>query len=161
VLLPDDEDQERRQQAAMRLYAEGDLAPLCDLIEQRYFKVFDNRDLRWSNGLVVKTAFLVLLFNDTYYIVDSEQSIERSYTNLTTSTLSAGPGANLRQTAQAAHPCPGVHWIGAIGVVRRDDIFTTTYPLVGGFPVNLYPFLLSIGPSFPSASHTKVIFDLR
>jgi hypothetical protein len=66
ALLPDYEDQERRQQAAMRLYAEGDLEPLCDLIEQRYFKVFDNRNLRWSNELVVKTAFLVLLFNDTY-----------------------------------------------------------------------------------------------
>ncbi|CAK0755278.1 hypothetical protein CCP3SC1_240016 [Gammaproteobacteria bacterium] len=66
VLLPDYEDQKRRQEAAFRFCAKGDLVPLCDFIEQRYFKVFDNRDLRWSNELVVKTAFLILLFNDTY-----------------------------------------------------------------------------------------------
>jgi len=82
-LLPNYEEQEQRQRAAMKFYAEGDLTFLCDLIEQHYFKVFDNRDLRWSNELVVKTAFLTLLFNDTYYIMDSEQSIERGYADLT------------------------------------------------------------------------------
>nr|VFK02685.1 MAG: Predicted AAA-ATPase [Candidatus Kentron sp. H] len=49
------------------IYAYADLAPLCDFIDQQFFKVFDNRDLRSSNGLTVKNAFLTLLFNDTFY----------------------------------------------------------------------------------------------
>ncbi|NTU64315.1 MAG: AAA family ATPase, partial [Chloroflexi bacterium] len=57
--LPHYEDQEQRQAVVERFYSTGDLGSLCDLIEQSYFKVFDNRDLRWSNELVVKTAFLV------------------------------------------------------------------------------------------------------
>ncbi|MCP4696823.1 MAG: AAA family ATPase [Gammaproteobacteria bacterium] len=83
ALLPEYEDQERRGYAAEQFYAYGNLEPLCDLIEQKFFKVFDNRDLRWSNELTVKTAFLTLLFSDTFYIMDSETSIERGYTDLT------------------------------------------------------------------------------
>ncbi len=82
ALLPDYEDQEQRQAAADRFYADGDLGPLCTLLEQRYFKVFDNRDLRWSNELVVKTAFLVTLFNDTFYIMDSEPALDKGYGDL-------------------------------------------------------------------------------
>jgi len=58
------------------------LEPLCDFIEQRYLPVFDNRDLRWSNELVVKTAFLITLFNDIAYIMDSETAIARGYCDL-------------------------------------------------------------------------------
>ena len=81
-LLPDYTDQERRQAVVERFYSTGDLGPLCDFIEQRYFKVFDNRDLRWSNELVVKTAFLVTLFNETFYVMDSEPALERRYGDL-------------------------------------------------------------------------------
>ncbi len=82
ALLPDYEDQEQRQAAARCFYAHGELGPLCELLEQRYFKVFDNRDLRWSNELVVKTAFLVTLFNDTFYIMDSEPALDKGYGDL-------------------------------------------------------------------------------
>ena len=82
ALLPDYEDQEQRQAAARCFYAHGELGPLCALLEQRYFKVFDNRDLRWSNELVVKTAFLVTLFNDTFYIMDSEPALDKGYGDL-------------------------------------------------------------------------------
>jgi hypothetical protein len=44
--------------------------------------VFDNRDLRWSNELVVKTAFLVTLFNDAFYLMDSEPALGRRYADL-------------------------------------------------------------------------------
>jgi hypothetical protein len=44
--------------------------------------VFDNRDLRWSNELVVKTAFIALLFNDAFYVMDSEPALERRYAGL-------------------------------------------------------------------------------
>jgi len=80
--LPRYEDQEQRQRVVERFYATGDLEPLCDFLEQRYFKVFDNRDLRWSNELVVKTAFLVTLFNDAFYRMDSEPALGRGYGDL-------------------------------------------------------------------------------
>ena len=81
-LLPAYDDQEQRQTICRRFYTTGDLGPLCELLEQTYFKVFDNRDLRWSNELVVKTAFLVILFNDAFYIMDSEPALERRYGDL-------------------------------------------------------------------------------
>jgi hypothetical protein len=81
-LLPRYEDQEQRQAVVERFYATGNLGPLCDLLERTYFKVFDNRDLRWSNELVVKTAFLVTLFNDAFYLMDSEPALGRGYGDL-------------------------------------------------------------------------------
>ena len=36
-----------------------------------------------SNELTVKTAFLVLLFNDTFYIMDSETALDRGYADIT------------------------------------------------------------------------------
>ena len=82
ALLPDYDGREERRAAAIRFYAHADLEPLCDFVERRFFKAFDNRDLRWSNELTVKTAFLALLFNDTFYIVDSETAIDRGYGDL-------------------------------------------------------------------------------
>jgi hypothetical protein len=81
MMLPDVKDDAQR--AAETLYQYGDMQPLCDFIEQRYFRIFSNRDYRWSNELTVKTAFLTLLFNDTFYIMDSETALERSYADLT------------------------------------------------------------------------------
>jgi hypothetical protein len=49
------------------------LQPICDFVEQRLFPVLDNRDYRWANEMTLKTAFLTLLFDDTFYIVDSEK----------------------------------------------------------------------------------------
>lgn len=69
--------------AAEALYEHGDIGPLCDFMEQKYFKVFSNRDYAHSNELTVKTAFLTLLFNDTLYIMESEAEIERGHTDLT------------------------------------------------------------------------------
>jgi len=56
---------------------------LCDFVEQKYFKVFSNRDYASSNELTVKTAFLTLLFDDTLYIMESEAEIERGHADLT------------------------------------------------------------------------------
>jgi len=82
TLLPKYEDKETMRQATEYFYHSGDLMPLCEFIETRYFSVFDNRDYRWSNELVIKTAFLITLFSDTFYIMDSETAIERKYTDL-------------------------------------------------------------------------------
>ncbi len=68
---------------ARNFYKTGEMGPLCSFIEQKYFKIFDNRDYRWANELTVKTAFLTLLFDDTFYIMDSETSLERGYADMT------------------------------------------------------------------------------
>uniref|UniRef100_UPI000AC9BD01 AAA family ATPase n=1 Tax=Candidatus Thiosymbion oneisti TaxID=589554 RepID=UPI000AC9BD01 len=83
MLLPEGRDGDLARRAAEALYQRGDLQPLCDFVEQKYFKVFSNRDYARSNELTVKTAFLTLLFNDTLYIMESEAELERGHADLT------------------------------------------------------------------------------
>ena len=83
MLLPEGRDGDLARRAAEALYQRGDLQPLCDFVEQKYFKLFSNRDYAWSNELTVKTAFLTLLFNDTLYIMESEAELERGHADLT------------------------------------------------------------------------------
>ena len=83
LLLPDIEDRQEGARAAQALERMGDLQPLCDFLEQRYFKVFSNRDYRQANELTIKTAFLTLLFNDLLYLMESETTVGRRYADLT------------------------------------------------------------------------------
>ena len=76
------EDREIIRHSAEHFYQTGDLQALCDFIENRYFQVYDNRDYRFTNELVIKTAFLVTLFSDLYYVMDSETAIDRQYGDL-------------------------------------------------------------------------------
>jgi len=59
------------------------MQPLCDFVEQHYFKVFSNRDYKWANELTVKTAFLTLLYNDILFVMDTETELDRRYADLT------------------------------------------------------------------------------
>lgn len=83
MLLPEPVDRDDGVFAAKQLYTKGDMKPLCEFVEQRFFKVFRNRDYRWENELTVKTAFLTLLYNDILYIIDSEKDAGRGYVDLT------------------------------------------------------------------------------
>ena len=83
MLLPEGREGDLARRAAETLYQRGDLQPLCDFVEQKYFKVFSNRDYAWSNELTVKTVFLTLLFNDTLYIMESEAELEGDHADLT------------------------------------------------------------------------------
>jgi hypothetical protein len=83
MLLPEFTSKDKAQQVVELFYQTGNLKPLCDFMEQTYFKVFDNRDYRWTNELTIKTAFLSLLFNDIFYLMDSETPLNRSYADLT------------------------------------------------------------------------------
>jgi hypothetical protein len=83
MLLPEFSDKDEARNTAEHFYQTGDIQPLCDFMERRYFKVFDNRDYRWANELTVKTAFLTLLFSDTFYIMDSETALDRKYADMT------------------------------------------------------------------------------
>ena len=67
----------------MRALAQrGDLESLAELIEGQYFRVLSNRDYRWTNELLVKFAFLTLLFDDRLYMAVSELETERGYVDL-------------------------------------------------------------------------------
>jgi len=83
MLLPEPEDRDDGRDAAKLVYQKGNMAPLCRFMEEKYFKVFHNRDYRWANELTLKTAFLTLLYNDIIYIMDSEKEIDRRYADLT------------------------------------------------------------------------------
>lgn len=82
LLLPTYKDREAIYAAADTFYLYGDLQPLCDFIEQRYFKVLSNRDYRWSNELLIKIAFMTLLFNDNLYMMVSETEAGHGYIDL-------------------------------------------------------------------------------
>ncbi|MBF0210638.1 MAG: AAA family ATPase [Desulfamplus sp.] len=83
MFLPEPIDRDDGKSAAEKLYQKGDMRELCNFVENRYFKVFHNRDYRWANELTVKTAFLTLLYNDILFIMDSEKEIDRRYADLT------------------------------------------------------------------------------
>ncbi len=80
--LPASPQREAGQRAAETLYLRGDPTPLGDFIEAGYFRVLSNRDYRWTNELLVKFAFLTLLFDDRLYMAVSELETERGYADL-------------------------------------------------------------------------------
>ena len=82
-LLPDPRVRDDGRSAAERVLTEGDMGPLSDFVEGRYFQVFHNPDYKWANELTVKTAFLTLLYDDIRYIMDSEHETGRGYADLT------------------------------------------------------------------------------
>jgi len=82
-LLPQDTERETTRVLARNFYQNGDLQPICDFMTQRYFKVFDNRDYKTADELTIKTAFLTVLFDDVWYIMDSETVLDRRYADLT------------------------------------------------------------------------------
>ena len=76
------EDKTRLPALRKAVFRSGDLAPLVEFIEQRYFPILSNRDYRWSNELMVKLAFLTLLFDDRLYMMVSETEMDHGYIDL-------------------------------------------------------------------------------
>jgi hypothetical protein len=83
MLLPKHQEPEYVTRMAEEFYQTGDLQPICDFMEQHYLKAFSNRDYLQANELTIKTAFLTVLFDNIFYIVDSETEYERRYVDLT------------------------------------------------------------------------------
>ncbi len=83
MLLPNAAARDEALRCVEAFYGEGRLQPLCDFISERIFPIFDNRDYVHANELTIKTAFLTLLFNDIFYIMDSEEELKRGYADLT------------------------------------------------------------------------------
>jgi len=82
LMLPLGQEIDEARQVTRQLYQKGEMGPLCEFIERKQFKVFANRDYEATNELTIKTVFLTLLFNDTFYIMDSEPAIGRHYGDL-------------------------------------------------------------------------------
>lgn len=82
LVLPGGHNRDTAQAVAKALYQQGELQPLCDLLEQKILRVLDNRDYKHANELTIKLAFLSLLFEDHFYIVDSEPVLDRRYADL-------------------------------------------------------------------------------
>jgi hypothetical protein len=80
--LPTYEDRQTMACLAEAVYLRGEVGPLCAFIEQRYFPVLSNRDYRWTNELLVKIAFLTLLFDDRLYMMVSETEVDHGYVDL-------------------------------------------------------------------------------
>ena len=79
LLLPDFNSKEESQRLVKQFYQTSKIQPLCEFLNRISFKVFDNRDYRWTNELTIKTAFLTVLFDDTFYLMDSETELDRTY----------------------------------------------------------------------------------
>lgn len=82
TFLPIETERSFASQLAKQFYQDGNLQPICDFLEQR-FKIFDNRDYGSADELTIKTAFLMILFDDVFYIMDSEMPLQRRYADLT------------------------------------------------------------------------------
>ncbi len=83
ALLPTGPEQDQVYQVARHFYQTGDMGAVCEFIEQKYYPLFDNRDYRWTNELTIKAIFMTVFCNDTFYIMDSETSLQREYGDLT------------------------------------------------------------------------------
>ncbi|MDM8521214.1 AAA family ATPase [Anaerolineales bacterium HSG6] len=81
ILLPTFNKNELEKAAGI-FYRSGDLQPTCDLIEAR-FNALDNRDYPEADEFMVKIAFLSVLFNNIFYLIDSETALQRGYADLT------------------------------------------------------------------------------
>jgi len=82
TMLPQSRTLQEGLDAAMTLYSEANIGPLCTFIENHDLPVFSNRDYQHANELTIKTIFLALLYRDEFYIMDSESEIERTYSDL-------------------------------------------------------------------------------
>jgi hypothetical protein len=76
------EDKTRVPELRKQVFRTGDLTPLVAFIEDRYFLILSNRDYRWTNELMVKLAFLTLLFDDRLYMMVSETEMDHGYVDL-------------------------------------------------------------------------------
>ncbi len=82
LFLPEYEDKEEIRRIGQCFYQQADIQPACDFIGQRYFKILSNRDYLKSDEFSLKLAFLTILFNDTFYIMESESERQRRYSDL-------------------------------------------------------------------------------
>jgi len=82
LTFPTADERDEGQAAARRLFAQGELDPLCAFVEKHLLAVYSNRDYLHFNELTLKTLFIALLHYNNLYIIDSEPAIQRRYGDL-------------------------------------------------------------------------------
>lgn len=82
MIFPAAGERDLAQNAADRLFAKGEIQPVCHFVEQYYLSVYDNRDYKQFNELTLKTLFLALLQRNNLYMTDSEPALQRGYADL-------------------------------------------------------------------------------
>jgi len=80
--IPDPAVLDEARTVAEQLFNFGELQPLCTFVEKHLLSVYDNRDYRDFNELILKTLFMALLHYRSNYIMDSEPEILRRYGDL-------------------------------------------------------------------------------
>lgn len=82
MVFPAPRTQDAAQAVAQRLFAQGEIQPLCTFIEEELLSIYANRDYLHFNELTLKTLFMSLLHYNHLYIMDSEPAIQRGYGDL-------------------------------------------------------------------------------
>ena len=93
IFLPDAGDSSGGREIAMRFFRGGDLRPLLAFFEDKLLPVLSNRDRGAAprkpgqsgsgvNEVVLKSLFLSILFEDSYYQTFSEPELEKTYADL-------------------------------------------------------------------------------
>ncbi|ETR67513.1 MAG: hypothetical protein OMM_05094 [Candidatus Magnetoglobus multicellularis str. Araruama] len=66
----------------MHFFTHYDLNPVVQLVMDKIFPIFSNRDYRWMNEFALKAVFTTLLCDDTNYALFSESELSRGYADL-------------------------------------------------------------------------------
>jgi hypothetical protein len=82
-LLPVSRDRRALQRVVELFYQTGEFQPLAEFVEQHQLSLFDNRDAKTANELVIKSVLATLLFDNTFYVTDSETALQRRYADFT------------------------------------------------------------------------------
>jgi hypothetical protein len=82
-LLPVSRDRRALQRVVELFYQTGEFQPFADFVEQHQLSLFDNRDAKTATELVIKSVLATLLFDNTFYVTDSETPLQRRYADFT------------------------------------------------------------------------------
>jgi hypothetical protein len=82
ILLTDSLARNDALNASAKLYEDGEIEPVVKFVEQRIYPVFSNRDYIRADELSVKAIFLAILFEDRFFIMESERERRKGYPDL-------------------------------------------------------------------------------
>jgi hypothetical protein len=69
-------------QIAQAFMHHSDMATVCTFIEQTCFPLLNTPDYAWVNNLPLKTLFLTLFADTSWYLLDSEATLQQKYTDV-------------------------------------------------------------------------------
>jgi hypothetical protein len=82
-LLPDPADRQEAQRVVKSFYRTGEFQPLANFVEQHRQSLFGPREANHANESVTKEVLATLLFDNTFYVTDSEPALPPRAANFT------------------------------------------------------------------------------